>query len=290
MVDLPCRLRNMEGGIASDRSQLCSAKGDCRSVISGGCDVAYWGHQFFILKREQPKVFMQASFAPSTSPRPRHSSISFFDFQLLDPAQLSTLTTFVKELAQTFHADYAMAHILSQNELEDWLARRLETRTTSPAPLASQIVARLRTRISREGYAKVLWGAECLKLQTVNLQRCLPNLYWLNIFGPACAAMFGRRRLMEVPAASVETLAYGGTATQLTNDLEDSKEGWEIFKAVRAKCRNHLDSNVFCDSAMRRDHQYQTPTFFYADQIRHFGLTPRNQRARGNVHAHVSAQ
>src|ERR1700727_253803 len=61
-----------------------------------------WGRQFFILKREKPRVLMQASFASSTSPRPRHSSISFFDFQLSDPAQLSTLTTFVKELAQTF--------------------------------------------------------------------------------------------------------------------------------------------------------------------------------------------
>jgi hypothetical protein len=220
-----------------------------------------WGRQFFILKREKPKVLMQASFASSTSPRPRHSSISFFDFQLLDPAQLSTLAAFVKELAQTFHADYAMAHILSQNELEDWLARRLETPTSRPAPPASQIVARLRTRISREGYAKVLWGLECLKLQTANLQRCLPNLYWLNVFGPPYAAMFGERRLMEVPATSVETLAYGGVAIQLTNDLKDSKDGWEIFKAARTECRNYLNSDAFCDFTVRRDRQYRTPTF-----------------------------
>ena len=66
---------------------------------------------------------------------------------------------------------------------------------------------------------------------------------------------------MEVPAASVESLAYGATAIQLTNDLKDSKEGWEIFKAVRTKCRNHLDSNAFCDSALGRDHRYKTPTF-----------------------------
>ena len=220
-----------------------------------------WGQQFFILKREKPKVLMQASFASSTSPRPRHSSISFFDFQLLDRAQLSTLAAFVKELAQTFRADYAMAHILSQNELEDWLASRLETPTSPPAPPASQIVARLRTRISREGYARVLWGVECLKLQTVNLQRCLPNLYWLNVFGPPYAALFGRQQLMEVPAASVEALAYGGTAIQLTEDLKDSKEGWESFKAARTKCRNHLDSNAFCDSSAGPDHNYQTPTF-----------------------------
>ena len=221
-----------------------------------------WGRRFFIFEREDPKVLMQASFASSTSARPRHSSISFFDFQLLDPTQLSTLTAFVKELAQTFHADYAMAHILSQNEIEDWLARRLETPTSWPAPPASQIVARLRTRISREGYAKVLWGVECSKLQTVNLQRCLPNLYWLNVFGPPYAAMFGSLHLMEAPAASVESLAYGGTAIQLTDDLKDSKEGWETFKAVRTKCRNHLDSKAFCDSIVRGDHHYLTPTFF----------------------------
>jgi hypothetical protein len=221
-----------------------------------------WGRQFFILKREDPKVVMQASFASPTSARPRHSSISFFDFQLLNPTQLSTLTAFVKELAQTFHADYAMAHILSQNELEDCLARRLETPTSWPAPPASQIVARLRTRISREGYAKVLWGLECLKLQTVNLQQCLPNLYWLNVFGPPYAALFGRQHLLEAPAASVEMLAYGGTAIQLTDDLKDSKEGWETFKAVRTKCRNHLDSNAFCESTVGRDHHYQTPSFF----------------------------
>lgn len=221
-----------------------------------------WGRQFFLLKRENPKVLMQASFASSTSPRPRHSSISFFDFQLSDPAQLSTLSMFVKELAQTFHADYAMAHILSQNELEDWLACRLETPTSPPAPPASEIVARLRTRVSREGYAKVLWGIECLKLQTVNLQRCLPNLYWLNVFGPPYAALFGAQNLLEVPAASVERLAYGGTAIQLTNDLKDSNEGWENFKTVRTRCRNHLNSNAFCDSKVGGDHHYETPTFF----------------------------
>jgi hypothetical protein len=223
--------------------------------------LAYWGRQFFILKREDPKVMMQASFASSASARPRHSSISFFDFQLLDPTRLSILTAFVKELAQTLHADYAMAHILSRNELEDWLARRLETPTSWPAPPAREIVDRLRTRISREGYAKVLWGVECLKLQTVNLQRCLPNLYWLNVFGPPYAAMFGTQHLMEAPAASVETLAYGGTAIQLTNDLKDSKEGWERFKAVRLKCRIHLGPNAFCDSVVARDHHYETPTF-----------------------------
>jgi hypothetical protein len=220
-----------------------------------------WGGQFFILKQEKPKVLMQASFASSTSPRPRHSSITFFDFQLLDSSDLSTLAAFVKELAQTFHADYAMAHIFSQNELEDWLARRLETPTSWPAPPASQIVDRLRAKVSREGYAKVLWGVECLKLQTANLQRCLPNLYWLNVFGPPYVAMFGSKRLMEVPAESVETLAYGGTAIQLTNDLKDSKEGWGFFQAVRTKCRNHLDSNAFCDSALDRGHRYQTPIF-----------------------------
>jgi hypothetical protein len=224
--------------------------------------LACWGRQFFIIKRENPKVLMQASFAASASPRRRHSSISFIDFQLVNPAQLSTVASFVKELAQSFHADYAMAHILSQNELEDWLAHRLETPTSPPAPPASQIVARLRTRISREGYAKVLWGIECLKLQTVNLQRCLPNLYWLNVFGPPYAALFGTQNLLEVPAASVERLAYGGTAIQLTNDLKDTNEGWENFKTVRTKCRNHLNSNAFCDSKVGGDHHYETPTFF----------------------------
>ena len=217
-----------------------------------------WGRQLFMTERDAPKVSMMADFAqPNT--RFKYSSLSFLDFQLAGAGELSALKAFVHELSEAYLADYAMAHILTRTELEGWVEHVAQRPTSWPAPPAEQMAARMRARIEREGYTKVLWGCTALKINTVQLRTCLPDLYWLNVFGPSYASIFGKQRVLEVPSKSAESLSYGGVSVNLTKDLPDTVEAWEKFKEVRAQCRTYLDSNVFCRSTAEKDHKYCTP-------------------------------
>jgi hypothetical protein len=243
--------------------QLCGDVEPLRRKFSPtnvGPALECWGRQFFITRRTAPNVVMQVSFAPPSS-RPRHSSVTFIDFQLTGEHELPGLKALVRDLAEIFVADYAMAHILTRTELDDWFESRLHQATSWPAPPVEEIVSDLRAKVSRDGHAAVLWGAECLKLHTVHLRKCLPNLYWLNVFGPPYINIFGRDRVMETPSYSVESLSYGGISLQITKDLPDTLNAWAAFKAMRAKCRVHLDCNVFCEPSAQKNREYRTPHF-----------------------------
>ncbi len=225
-----------------------------------------WGRHTYMTERQKPKVSMMASFTAARAGA-GHSSVSFFDFQLSGSHELPIVKNFVQELSEVFVADYAMAHVFTRNELEDYVARIAERKTSWPEPPAEQLVGRMRSRIEREGYTTVLWGAEVKKLNTLQLNRCLPNLYWLNVFGPPYVNVFGTHRLLDTPSESVEILPYGGISIGLTKDLPDTAEAWNEFKSVRARCRDHLDSNVFCETTALKDHQYQTPQFAFKTPV-----------------------
>lgn len=204
-----------------------------------------------------------ATFAPSGS-RPTHSSLSFFDFPLANADELSRLKMLVHEFAEVLHADYAVAHILTRAELESRVAHVTERRTNLPEPTGEQLAARMRARIEKEGYEKVLLGATVMKLGTRQLRTCLPNLYWLNIFGQPYISLFGRARIIDGPCASVETLTYGGISINLTKDLPDTPKAWNAFEAIRLRCETHLDSSVFCDAKAANNRQYRVPEFVIA--------------------------
>jgi hypothetical protein len=221
-----------------------------------------WGRHAYMTESQEPRVSMMASFAAARGGA-RHSSVNFFDFQLSDADELPAIKDFVQELSEVFVADYAMAHVFTRNELEDCVARVAKRQTSWPEPPAEQLVARMRSRIEREGYTKVLWGAEVKNLNTLQLSKCLPNLYWLNVFGPPYVDVFGTQCLLDAPSESVQILPYGGISIELTKDLPDTAEAWGAFKAARARCRSHLDSNVFCEPTALKDHHYKTPQFAF---------------------------
>jgi hypothetical protein len=231
-----------------------------RKLVPGGDFYAaldLWGSDHvYIAKRDSPKALLHVSFE---MPRPKsiHSSISFFEFQIMQMQQLESLDALVRELSQAFSADYAMAHILTRAELDDRLDQGLQRPSSWPEPSPDQIVARVRAQAEREAHALTLWRMEIAGVQTVYLRKCLPSLYWLNIFGPPYVKLFGKERLIATPGENVEV--------KLTNDLLDTPMAWEAFKQTRASCRKHLNSNVFCERGASKDHEYRTPEFCFPE-------------------------
>jgi len=221
-----------------------------------------WGRHPYIAERRSPKISLMASFSRKNIEF-RHSSLNFFHFQLSDFHDLPVIEDLVRELSEVFLADYAMAHIFTRNELEALVERVEKRKTAWPEPPAEQLVARMRSRIEREGYTKILWGAEAKNLNTIQLKKCLPNLYWINVFGPPYVDMFGRECLLNTPSESVKVLPYGGISLLLTKDLRDTPEAWNVYKDVRARCRVHLGSNFFCEPTDKNNHHYQTPQFVF---------------------------
>jgi hypothetical protein len=222
-----------------------------------------WGNRCYMTDRKSPKVSMMAMFAPPGS-RPVHSSLNFFDFPLANADELSPMKMLVHELARILQADYAVAHILTRSELESRVAHVAERRTNWPEPPADQLAARMRARIEREGYEKVLLGATVMKLGTHQLRTCLPNLYWLNVFGQPYVSLFGRERITDAPCESVQVLPYGGISLNLTKDLPDTRNAWDAFEAIRSRCKAHLGSSVFCDAKTLKNGHYRIPEFAIA--------------------------
>jgi hypothetical protein len=222
-----------------------------------------WGTEMcYMTKRRAPKATMNVLFEKRNL-RSKHSGINFFEFQIAEVHDLERLEALLLELAELFAADYAMAHILTRSELDDRLEQRLRTPSAWPEAPPEEIVKQARARAEREGYAIVLWGAVTGKLHTVHLVKGLSNLYWLNVFGRPYVELFGTNKLLRAPADFVQALPYGGVAVRLTKDLADSSEAWNEFKAVRASCQQHLDSNAFFDPQAPKDHKYRTPRFSF---------------------------
>jgi hypothetical protein len=141
-------------------------------------------------------------------------------------------------IAQCFLADFALVHALTKLEIE-----RGRQRDTIRF-----------THISGSG---AFLSVPPIQLRT----RCVPDLYWLTLFGPPYVKLFGRERLLSAPAYKVEELAYGGITLQLTPSLSDLRTKTDEFEAVRSATLAHLDNDAFFDPTKGPDYEYQRPNF-----------------------------
>jgi hypothetical protein len=217
--------------------------------------------------RKHPEFMLHVHFWPLLSRDPRHSSITINCFESDQLDDLGRFCEFVYRVSEIFEADYSMAHILTWAELED----RLETIRRRPAmwPQASgeQTVQRFRQRTEREGFASVLWSMDVPDINTVQLRKCLPDLYWVNVFGRPYLEMFGRENILETPACEVRELSNGAVGIRLTESLIDTTEDWGSYKLARDRCKGHLDTGAFFDATMPPRHVYQVPQFQFPKEM-----------------------
>jgi hypothetical protein len=220
-----------------------------------------WGKFNFIAERLHPRVLLQVLFWPPVSRDPRHSSIALIRFQSEQDIDIERLSAFVEEVTSTFEADYAVAHILTATELEDRLENLRHRATSWPQAPAESTVARLRRRIDKEGFASVLWSMDMAQNCTVQLRKCLQDLYWLNVFGSPYVEMFGRERLLATPGFAVKELSNSSISVRLAGVLNDTDSCWKTFKTARDKCKIHLACDAFFNPQAPADYVYRSPNF-----------------------------
>lgn len=90
---------------------------------------------------------------------------------------------------------------------------------------------------------------------THTLRHWLPDMPWAAVFGPAYVRMFGKEKLMSTPAFCVEDLGKEMVFIQLTPQMEDIHEQFEMVMAARAKAKRHLGEDAFFRTELAYDYK-----------------------------------
>jgi hypothetical protein len=226
-----------------------------KKFLPGGLDLLLeeWGHLGFgAMRTVPPTMEMHVWFAMESIPKPHHTSITV-RLDAVEQCALSSIQSFLTDCAIEFGAHLAVAHILTEVELLEKIERLRTLPGTNPAYMVR--------RMEKLGVAETLHGMTVLQFLTKNLRLNIPDLCWLTIFGPPYIQLFGRDKLLSTPAAEVRELGDQSVLVKVTADIPDTPEGWRVFKASRERCKTHLNSDAFYDSAASLDKIYRVPEF-----------------------------
>lgn len=76
------------------------------------------------------------------------------------------------------------------------------------------------------------------------LQQCLPDVYWLTIFGPPYVEFFGKERIISAPVTQSEVIDQKMVLMQLTPRLEDVRDAPK-FRDLKSRIKTHLGADAF---------------------------------------------
>jgi hypothetical protein len=183
-----------------------------------------WSEGIWLATRQQPRLnvtmlgvsrFWNAHLGLSLSVR--HGGLE----------ALGSLRRLVQGLAEEWHADYGMVHLLTDAELlEAQAQRRPDLLEVTPAG---------------EGYLSTGF--------TRRMHRGLPTLYWWNWFGPRYEAVLGTDRLLGASWAQVERHKSGLACSVSTEP--PSEGGWPAFRLRRERIVHQLGRDAFYPSPTR---------------------------------------
>ena len=158
---------------------------------------------------------------------PSHSVIHLeFESERVDHDRLCDL---IRELGQTFRADFAFLHAITEFDLQNKFA----------------------------GHVHVVGPKTFMFLTTHILRRYLPDLFWLSVFGEPYIELFGRDCLLTTPAFDIES-KEGVIAIQLTKALEDCLVSPMKVQRSRHLAKTHLNHSAFF---AQLEQSYQAPSF-----------------------------
>ena len=80
-----------------------------------------------------------------------------------------------------------------------------------------------------------------------NIQRCVPDVYWMTVFGAPYVKMFGREKLLTAPVHKAEALDEKTVAVQLTPRLEDLRSDPAAFAETKRRLKTFLGDTAFFD-------------------------------------------
>jgi hypothetical protein len=132
------------------------------------------------------------------------------------------VSAFLAECGTTIAQSYAMAHIFSDKQADDYYASWFSLPPDEGV------------RTARNGPFPYF----------------LRDLYWANVFGPPYAELFGSDKLRSAPAAVVTELRDGYFYVQVTDSILDLCDTSSIprFQATRDAIKNHLGPECFYEA------------------------------------------
>lgn len=226
----------------------------------------YWNVRGLSAVREHPRTHIFVRFWPPVTRDPQHTAISVIALESKEKEDCDRVREFFFDLCEKFEADFGEAHILTQAETMD----RIEAVRTQPnvkPEIAQRGVDRMLGRIQAMGFASVLWQMTQSQINSHQLKKGIPDLFWLTAFGPPYVELFGRDRLISSPVHRIRDLNYGGIGLELVPHLEDDPSDWEHFRRVKLKVKEYLNSDAFTDSPLTRHPVCNVPVFRYPESM-----------------------
>lgn len=137
-------------------------------------------------------------------------------------AHVHALVEFVRAAAKELEVDFGCLTLLTQREIA--------------AGRCNGTVMPLDRKATRFNFG----------VTSQDLQKCIPDVYWLTVFGRPYVEMFGKSKLLHAPACDVEAVSDGLVLLQLTPQLEDTRK--EDSVVAKAKLKSFLGEAAFFQS------------------------------------------
>lgn len=97
----------------------------------------------------------------------------------------------------------------------------------------------------------------------LDLQKRLPDVPWLSIYGEPYVRFFGEAKILSAPFYKIEKLPSGHFLLQATESILEP-----VPEAVRSAIRNHLGESSFMSGARWRYKDGKAPQFDFSNTLR----------------------
>ena len=171
-----------------------------------------WTQNVFWKRKRSPKA--EGSAWSDWSDWPKHGWLVLDGLNFHVAA--SSIVSFLERAANALVADFGVAHMVAPHEIESGQASKT-----------------------------VMDGN--LGVTTHQLRKYIPDLYWVTVFGEPYVELFGKERLLSVPAYLVKELDYGGVWIQLCESPLEFVSDYERVNRSRQQAKEHLGLNAFFD-------------------------------------------
>lgn len=194
-----------------------------------------WEMTFLLKRVALPRL--TSGIRMQYGPHRRHSTWSIDSQESLSDYDLATLLKLFRTASLTISADFGFIHSITESEIE---------RGRSSGTI---FVEDLRRK------------SEFIYVSSFVLQKYIPDIYWMTIFGTPYVEMLSEERLLSAPVHKTQKLADGSILLQLTPCLKDIGQDEVAFEKQRQLVREHLNNDAFYDPARGPEAKYRVPKF-----------------------------
>jgi hypothetical protein len=193
--------------------------------------LARWEYQVLFKRVVKPKL--EASVFMQYGPHRKHSTWTISIKEKTD--SLLGLVDLLAGSAQEFCADFGFIHKPNDMDLDIGIASKSMS------------------------YLDVNKKNISLFITTHLLKVCIPDIYWITLFGKPYVNLFSRERLLSTPAYRVRELDGGAIMVQMTESIGDLQSS--DYKSHKERIKEHLSRSAFFDLDRGGDYRYCAPEF-----------------------------